>query len=233
MANVSELLSRIFDYLGRPTQDQLSLGKVLPFLLDSVQFYGVDLQLSNENFLLRSHTFTPTTKEHLVTADSFSVPVSVEIRDASSTNESDWQGIMIANATDVQDTAKDGIVAVAFYGTPPSMRWSFDPAEDIQIECKLWYEPLIEEPSTLAASPQISQAFHSMVAIRTALLCSPHLKGGEETANQLTATLTTQLAQWEGKWKLWVLLDRNARPIQRRDFRGSRAVTNRNRWSIY
>ncbi len=217
--NVSELLSRTSDYLGRPTQDKLSLGKILPFLLDSINFYGVDLQLSDENWLLKSHTFTPSSKDHLVTVADFSVPVSVEIRDVESTIESDWQGILIANASDVQDMGRDGEKTVAFYGTPARMRWSFDPTE-VPVECKLWYEPLLEEPSALTSSPQISQAFHSMAAIRTALLCAPHL--GLADPAQLTATLTTQLAQWEGKWKVWILLDRNAKPVQKRDFRGPR-----------
>lgn len=218
--NVSQLLSRTSDYLGRPTQDRLSLGLILPFLLDSINFYGVDLQLSPENWLLTSYTFTPTSKEEAVVAPNFSVPVAVEIRDAASTSESDWQGINIANASDVQDMGRDGMKAVAFYGNPSMMRWSFDPAEDTQIECKIWYEPLATEPSALTHSPQIAQAFHSMITIRTALLCSPHL--GMADAQQLMATLTAQLAQWESKWKVWVTLDRNAKPVQKRDFRGSR-----------
>ncbi len=221
--NVSELLSRTSDYLGRPTQDKLSLGLILPFLLDSINFYGVDLQLSAENWLLTNIVFTPGSKEELVTAPNFSVPVAVEVRTTDSTNESDWKPVNIVNVTDVQDIGRDGDIAVSFYGNPTSMRWSYDPDDSsLELECKLWYEPLSTEPSSLATSPQISQAFHSMITIRTALLCAPHLNLPDPA--QLIGTLTTQLGQWEGKWKMFNNMDRNAKPIQKRDYRGARRL---------
>jgi hypothetical protein len=221
--NVSELLSRTSDYLGRPTQDKLSLGIILPFLLDSINFYGVDLQLSSENWLLTNEVITPSAKEELVTLSNFSVPVAVEVRSTDSSDEADWKPIQIINASDVQDIGRDGDIAVAFYGTPPYMRWSFDPADSsTELEAKIWYEPRATEPSALTSSPQISQAFHSMITIRTALLCAPHI--GLADATQLTSTLSTQLGQWEGKWKMFVNIDRNSRPVQKRDFRGARRL---------
>ena len=219
--NVSQIIGGAFDYLGRPKQGELSLGLVLPMLLDSINFYMVDLQLSDENWLLQSSTFIPNAKtDQLVTAPGFSVPVAMEIRDVNSSSETDWQGINIANVTDVQNMGRDGQRAVAFYGTPPKIEWSFDPVEDWEIEARLWYEPVGTLPALLTDSPKISEAFHAMLKIKTALLCAPYMK--LDNQEQLALTLTTQLGQWEQKWKVWVLLDRNSQPIQKRDFRGPR-----------
>jgi hypothetical protein len=231
MATVSEILGNVYNYVNRPNQDKLSLGMVLPLLLDSINFYSVDLELSDENFLLQNQTFVPTAQIGLVTAPSFSAPVAIEVRDIDSTSEADWQGLNIANASDVQDMGRDGQKVVAFFGKPPQMRWSFDPTSDWLVEARLWYQPAVSLPSALSDSPQISQAFHAMIAIRTALLCVPHI--GLPDASQLTATLMAQLAQWEAKWRTWNYIDRNAKPIQKRDFRGPRTRGNRSGRSGY
>lgn len=225
MATVSELIGGTFDYLGRPDQGKLSLGLVLPLMLDAIKFYTIDLQLSGENYLLQSFIFTPLNKEGLVTAPGFSVPVAAEIRDVNSLLESDWKPINISNVTDVNDSGRDGEKVIGFFGTPTSYSLSFDPVTDWNVQVKLWYEPLATEPAILADSPKISQAFHTMIKLRTALACSPYL--GIANPEQLTGTLMTHLGEWERKWKTWVNLDRNARPIQRRDFRGPRRL---NRW---
>jgi hypothetical protein len=219
MASLSEILSGVYDYAGRPTQDKLSLGLVLPFLLDSINYYTVDLKLSDENWLVRSVTWTPDSKEELVNVADFLSPVAVEIRTGSSTDEADWEGILIANITDVQDIGREGRKAVAFFGTPAKIKWSINP-DDIEFEAKLWYQPTAAEPSALSDSPVISQAFHAMLKLRTALLCLPH--ASIANPEQLTTTLAAQLTQWEAKWKQWVFSDRNAKPIVKRDFRGAR-----------
>jgi hypothetical protein len=219
MASLSEILSGVYDYAGRPTQDKLSLGLVLPFLLDSINYYTVDLKLSDENWLVRSVTWTPDSKEELVNVADFLSPVAVEIRPGSSTDEADWEGILIANITDVQDIGREGRKAVAFFGTPAKIKWSINP-DDVEFEAKLWYQPTATEPSALSDSPVISQAFHAMLKLRTALLCLPHASIADP--EQLTKTLAAQLTQWEAKWKQWVFSDRNAKPIVKRDFRGAR-----------
>ncbi len=222
MASLSSILSGSYDYLKRPTQDQLSLGLVLPLLLDAINFYLVDLQLSSENWLLDSYIWTPSNKEELVVAPGFSVPVAMEIRDSASTDEADWEGVLIANITDVQDIGREGRKAVAFFGDPPRLKWAMNP-DDIDFEAKLWFEPVAAEPSSLTDSPKMSQAFHSMLKLRTALLCLPLVSGTTPEANTaLTTTLAAQLGQWEVKWKNWVNVDRNARPVLKRDFRGAR-----------
>jgi hypothetical protein len=223
MASLSSILSGVYDYLGRPTQDKLSLSLVLPFLLDCINFYTVDMQLSSENWLLKSATWTPASKEeniaNVASISDYSVPVAVEIRDAASTDEADWEGILIASVSDIQDISRDGTKAVAFFGNPPQLKWSINP-DDFEFEAKLWYEPMAAEPSALSESPNISQAFHAMLKLRTALLCLPHT--GIANPEQLTTTLATQLAQWEKKWIQWVNIDRNAKQVIKRDFRGAR-----------
>lgn len=220
MSTISELLSGTYDYLGRPNQDTLSIGLVLPLLLDSIKFYLIDLQITDENYLLTSQVFVPIDRDSLVTATGFSVPVSVEIRDVNSDTETDWQAIPILNATDLALASRDAGKGVAFYGTPTRIRFSFDPIEDWEIEARLWYEPLSREPEAFADSPNMSQAFHSMIKIRAALLCIPLMSKADESP--LVTTLSTQLAQWERKWNSWINIDRNAIPIQKRDFRGPR-----------
>ncbi len=217
MATVSELIAGTYDYLGRPTQDKVSIGLVLPFLLDAVDYYNVDLQLSSENWLLKNYQYTPSTKDELVVAPGFSVPVFVEIRDVDSTSEADWKSVIISNVTDVQSLGSDGTRAMAFYGSPARARLSIDP-EDSPVEVKLWYEPVGTLPSAIADSPRLSQAFHSMLKIRTALMCSAYLPNSE----QLSTSLLAQLAGWERKWKLWTTIDRNASVVIKRDYRGAR-----------
>lgn len=222
--SVSELLASTYRYLGTPDQAKLNLGTALEFLLQSISFYLIDLQLSDENFLLKQYTFTPSRKDDdIVTAPGFSVPVLMEVRDANSTSDTDWRGILTANASDTQAMAVDGIKSVAFYGQAfqTMMRWSFDPVNDWQIEARLWYEPIANVPSALADSPKLSQAFTAMIALHCARACAPYCMAKEE-AVALEPLLTVQLKEWEQKWKLWVNLDRNQTVVQRADFRGAR-----------
>lgn len=217
---VSELLSRTYNYLGVPLQDKLSLGLALPVLLDTIDYYLVDSQISDENWLLKSYTFTPSRKDDdIVTAPGFSVPVLMEIRDSGSSSDSDWRGILTANASDIQD----GGTAVAFYsqGSQAMMRWSFDPVDDWQVEARLWYEPVASQPASLADSPKLSQAFSAMISLRCAMSCAPYCMGYEE-AEALVKLLIIQLQGWERKWNVWVNSDKSARVVQKRDWRGYR-----------
>lgn len=225
MATISELLAGTYSYLNRPEQGKLSLGQVLPILLDSIDFYTIDLSLSSENWLLKSHIFTPSEKDELVSAPGYSVPVSVEMRDINSTLESDWTFVNISNVTDIQNIGQDGDLSAAFYGTPARMVLSFDPQEDRQVEVKLWYEPLAQEPSALSDSPKLSKAFHTMLKLRTALACVPYCM--ESGSEGLQTALMAQLQGWEAKWHRFVNMDRNAGSITKRDFRGIRAKWNR------
>ncbi len=218
---ITDILSGVYDFLGRPTQEKLSLGLVLPHLLDAINFYSVDLDLTDNGWMLSKFDYIPSAKDEVFSAPNFSDQVSVEVRDVNSTSETDWMPIDIANVDDIQRINRDGGKACAFYGTAPTnIIFSFDPQQDWQIEARVWYKPNIPVPSQLSDSPKLAQAFHTMLKIRTALSCLPYAKldGGEGIATNLIA----QLQGWEKKWDMWVRRDRNAGPIQKRDFRGAR-----------
>lgn len=224
-STVSEILGGVYDYLGRPTQDKLNLGHVLPILLDVSSLYLLDLQISSENHLLKQYTFTPSRKDDdIVTAPGFSVPVLMEIRDAGSTSDSDWRSIITANASDIASIGHDGTRAVAFYGQAfqTMMRWSFDPIDDWAVEARLWYEPVANQPASLADSPKLSVAFTAMLKLKTAMACIPYCGMAVDESTGLAKMLQLQIIDWEKKWHLWVFSDRNAIPVQKRDFRGNR-----------
>lgn len=223
--SVSELLSRTYNYLGVPTQDKLNLSLALPILLDTIDFYLLDLQISDENYLLKSYPFTPSRKDDdIVTAPGFSVPVLMEIRDAGSTSDSDWKGIITANASDIQDLGRDGTRAVAFYGQAfqTMMRWSFDPIDDWAVEARLWYEPIANQPTALTDSPKLTQAFAAMIALRCARTLVPYCGFTPDESKELFGALTVSLGDWKAKWNFWVNSDKNARVVQRADWRGGR-----------
>lgn len=223
--SVSELLSGGYEYLGRPDQSKFNLGQALAFLLDTIDFYLTDLLISDENFLLKQFSFTPSRKDDdIVTAPGFAKPVLMEIRDAGSTSESDWRGILTANASDVQTLGRDGTRAVAFYGQAfqSMMRWSFDPVNDWQVEARLWYEPVANGPASLVDSPKLSQAFAAMIKIRWARSAIPYCGFTPDEAQNLFDALTVGLTEWRGKWNQWCYGDKNARVVQKRDFRGNR-----------
>lgn len=224
--SVSELLSGGYGYLNRVDQSKLNLGQALALLLDTVDFFLVDLMISDENYLLKQYPFTPSSKDDdIVTAPGFSTPVLMEIRNASSTSDSDWRGILTANASDVQDMARGGVDCVAFYGQSfqTKMRWSFDPVNDRQIEARLWYEPIANQPISLADSPKLSQAFAAMIKIRWARSAIPYCGFDPEEAKALFGALTVGLGEWKQKWNIFVNADKNATVVQRRDYRGRRA----------
>lgn len=226
--SVSELLSRSYTYLGTPTQDKLSLGAMLPIMLDTIDFYLLDLQISDSNHLLKQYAFTPTRKDDdIVTAPGFSVPVLMEIRDIGSTSDSDWRGILTADAADIQSLAQGGVDSVAFYGQAfqTMMRWSFDPVNDRQIQARLWYEPIANQPASLADSPKLSQAFAAMISLRCAMSCAPYAMPADDAAG-LIKVLAIQLGGWEKKWMLWINTDRNQTVVQKRDYRGNRRRLN-------
>lgn len=223
--SVSSLLSGGYEYLGRPDQSKLNLGQALAFLLDSIDFFLVDLLISDENWLLKSYSFTPSRKDDdIVTAPGFSKAVLMEVRDAGSTSESDWRAILTANASDVQTLGRDGTRAVAFYGQSfqTMMRWSFDPVNDWEVEARLWYEPVANQPSSLTDSPKLSQAFAAMLKLKWAWKAVPYCGFTPEEAVALRTALAQDLEEWRGKWNLWVYGDKNATVVQKRDFRGSR-----------
>jgi len=221
---VSELLSGGYEYLGRVDQSKLNLGQALAFLLDSIDFYLVDLLISDENFLLKSYTFSPSSKDtDIVTAPGFSDPVLMEIRDLASTSDADWKGIMTANASDIQDMRQSGQDAVAFYNQSglTMMRWTFDPAERT-VQARLWYEPVAAQPATLTDSPKLSQAFAAMIKLRWARSAIPYCGFSPDESRELFGALTVNLSDWKRKWDVYVGSDKNATTVQKRDFRGNR-----------
>lgn len=221
---VSELLSGGYEYLGRVDQSRLNLGQALAFLLDSIDFYLVDLLISDENFLLKNFTFSPSSKDaDIVTAPGFSEPVLMEIRNAASTSDTDWRGILTANASDVQEMRSSGQDAVAFYNQSglTMMRWSFDPADRL-MQARLWYEPIAQQPTTLTDSPKLSQAFAAMLKIRWARSAIPYCGFSPDESRELFGALTVGLNEWKQKWSVYVNSDKNAGTVQKRDFRGNR-----------
>jgi hypothetical protein len=219
--NVSEIIGGVYDYLGRKvTQTQVSIGQILPILLDTINYYGVDLDITDENWLLNKFDYVPGAKDEPLSVPNFEDIVSVEVRDLNSTSEGDWQPIDVCNANDVQRIGRDGEKGAAIYGTPPNIVFSFDPNADWQIEARIWYKPKQAQPSSLSDSPKLNTCFHTMLKLRTALACIPYLELADPSA--LAASLTLQLTSWEKKWFIWVNRDRNAGPIQKRDFRGAR-----------
>ena len=114
---------------------------------------------------------------------------------------------------DALETFEDsGARAVAFFGTPARMRFSWNPSLDPR-RLRVSYDETQRDPN--AIDQQLSTLpdyYIGMVAARVSLDCIPDLMDKtperEKSLEIRAARLTTKLVEWEKKWE-WKTNDRH------------------------
>jgi hypothetical protein len=207
-----EIIREVFVALGMPAQRILPLTVVSPRIHEALRYYNAGLELSTQNQTIKvSAPFSATAIEMAVPASwAFGEAAIVEI--AADDAETDWDQIQIVNLDALETYEQSGQRAVAFFGAPSRMRFSWDASLETR-RLRVSYDEVVADPQALdAALGTLPDYYIGMVAARVSLDCIPDLmdKAPEREAalGIRAARLTVRLAEWEKKWD-WKVNDKH------------------------
>lgn len=204
MALETEIIREVYVALGMPAQRILPLTVVTPRIHEALRFYNAGLELSTRNQTIKvSEPFSATAIEMaLPAAWLFAEAAIVEI--AANDIETDWNPIQIVNLDALGTFEQSGQRAIAFFGAPPRMRFSWDPSQDSR-RLRVSYDEIVSDPEAIdAALRTLPDYYIGMVAARVALDCIADLMEKaperEKALDVRGARLTVKLYEWEKKW---------------------------------
>lgn len=212
MALETEIIREVYIGCGMPPQRILPLTVVTPRIHEALRFYNAGLELSTANATVKvSAPFLPTGVDMTVpTSWAFGDPAMVEI--AADGAETDWNPVRIVNLDALETFEQSGERAIAFYGAPAKMRFSWDPSLDPS-RVRITYDETISDPQAVdALLDTLPDYYIGMVAARVCLDCIPDMmdKAPErEAALAIRADRhSTRLKEWEKKWE-WKTNDKH------------------------
>lgn len=204
MALETEIIREVYVALGMPAQRILPLTVVTPRIHEALRYYNAGLELSTQNQTIKvSAPFVANAIEMAVPAGwLFGEAAIVEI--ATDNAETDWDSVQIVNLDALETFEELGTRAVAFFGTPSRMRFSWDPTQDAR-RLRVSYDEVIRDPQTVdAAILALPNYYIGMVAARAGLDCIADLMEKaperEKALDIRGARLTVKLGEWEKKW---------------------------------
>lgn len=186
-----------------PSQRVLPLLKVQSYTNQNLRLYHADLELSNQDLTVKPWTFLPTGKDMAVSASlSFGDVALAEI--AVDTAETDWQPIEVVDLDELEQFKQAGQFAIALYGTPRRMRFSWDPTLDPR-RVRINYDEIQPDPQFEGQVATIPSYYATMVACRNAVDCIADIL--EKTpANEAAlmirmARVSKRLEEFEARWQ--------------------------------
>lgn len=205
MALETEIIREVFVALGMPAQRILPLTVVVPRIHEALRFYNAGLELSTQNQTIKvSAPFVVTGIEMAVPASwAFGDAAIVEI--AADDAETDWDQVRIVNLDALEIFEQAGQQAVAFFGAPSRMRFSWDPSLETR-RIRISYDEVVADPQAIDATlVTLPDYYIGMVGARVALDCIPDLMDRapdrEKALDIRMARLSVRLAEWEKKWE--------------------------------
>jgi len=226
LAFESDVIRDVYRNCGLPPQKVLPLTIVVPAIHEALKFYWADLELSDRNFTLKPWIFLPTDQEMAVSpALAFGKPAIAEI--ATDSSETDWNSIDIVDFQDLELFEREGQRAVAFFGSPTRLRFSFDPTVTAQ-RVKVSYDEILLEPQAIDAQIAALPAYYiPMVGARAALDCMADVverDPSREAAIQIReARLIKRLEEWDKKFENWCATPNQQGPTTRPAFNRGRS----------
>lgn len=188
-----------------PSQRELPLTIVYPEINKALRFYGAQAALSDQNLTLKIWgPFSPTDKDMAVsTALNFSDAGIVEILVDEANNI--WDPVDIVNKADLAPYEHSGRPAVAFYGTPKRMCFSWDPVAD-QSRIRVSYDETVPDVATPQSAIFLPEYFAPMVGVRVARPCIAYIlkvsPDKKESLDLRLSLLTEEKSEWEAEWKI-------------------------------
>jgi hypothetical protein len=227
LALETEIIREVIVNCGMPSQRLLPLTVITPRIHEALRFYNAGLELSTHNQTIKvSAPFVATGIEMAVpTSWAFGDAALAEI--AADGAETDWNPIRIVNLDALETFEHSGERAIAFYGTPARMRFSWDPSLDPE-RIRISYDEVFSDPQAVDVQiDTLPDYYIGMVAARVSLNCIPDIMDkAPEREGALTIRaqrLTIRLDEWEKKWE-WKTNDKHQQgSTQRPAFNRNRA----------
>jgi hypothetical protein len=206
---LSETGGILLEFLGNPSRELFDEQAATMACMESWGFYQHQAGPAMGRLLTgRFFEIDVPSREFQVNQDGFTAALYVERRVTD--NPEDWEKVDIVDIPDLDNEADEGNLAVAFYGQPPTMRLSWDPALDPWSHLKIWHDPDSNEPGTLDDDLELPiRLLKYMIPRRAVILSLPRLM--IKAPNFFTAGLVQNIGKinqeilqgYEQEWDMW------------------------------
>lgn len=205
---LSEAAGILDEILMNPSRDVMDETVATALVIEASSFYKQ--QMGATGHLLSGTFFAlePPSQEFLVNQDGFTRALYVQR--LLTTTEDRWEKVSVVGIGELDDEAELGKLAVCFFGNPPWLRLSWDPALLTPSSLRIWYDPNGTEPSTLDDDLDIPlNILKYMIARQAVLLALPRLAVKAPTvwtADAIKAFAQTNagaLSRYEDEFNLW------------------------------
>src|SRR5437870_7494040 len=137
---LSETAGLLDEYLGSPPREVYDEQQATQNCLEAWSFYQHQAGPAMGRLLTgRFFELDPPAKEFQVNQDNFTAALYVEHRLDSSNDV--WERVDIVSVPELGNAMDIAEYACAFYGEPPTMRLSWDPATNPYSHLKIWHDP--------------------------------------------------------------------------------------------
>ena len=213
------------DLLQRPLQRQLQDHTVLLSLQRSYAKRNMQFQLSDKNWFLRPKELRPTAQDELLSADNYSVPVKVTVRNANAAPDDPWLPVTLVNFDDFETQKLEGAPVVSIYGTPPRIAYSLDITDQV---FTLWYEPSANRPKLLTDTPEIETDFNTLLVYDATVECGGRVTNQSDEYRAFwkdqRQLYMKEVSEWEEIMKKWMNMSRQQGRVYKRTFPFGRAT---------
>lgn len=198
---VKDLLNDIYKKCGNATRDQLSIEIVLTWLYDELNKRVKQLELSEQNQLLKS-VVRPIINEleQAINIEDFGTPVAVHLMNPIVDSSTIAVPLEIINFNALPQVGSDARLACSIYGTPPIIRFSRALKDFQQWQIKFWYEPDGETVKGLDAIVAVQPQFRPLVTSNVVKNVLPYAEISPELKSGVLSNILTELPTWEDMW---------------------------------
>lgn len=212
---LSECAGILLEFLGSPPREIFDEQAATMACMEAQTFYqhqagpAMGRLLTGRNFEL-----DPQTKEFQINQDGFTSAVYVERRAYEATavgvDTDVWEKVEIVDIPDLDNEGEIAEYSCAFYGQPPTMRLSWDPALDSWSHLKIWHSPDSDEAGTLDDDLSLPiKLLKYMIPRRGVLLSLDKLQERAPSlftdgrVDRIEKRNMAILRQYEQEWEMW------------------------------
>ena len=216
MITVNDLLSGIRNYLRFPPEMVLGDGTILDRLLDKLDFYTSELNLTDQNWLLEKFPLPVSANEgtYTITPGDWGRPILCETVD-----DTDPQYIRReVPIVDFQDrdrfysgpntALQRPVQCISFYQKGGAIRVDLTPIPSTSGAYQIWYEPSRIIPTALTSTPLRLECFANLVKVDTALSCLPDCNYDDTRYSRIKEALDRDFSLYMNQFQIYKTQDR-------------------------
>lgn len=212
---LSECAGILLEHLGGPPREVYDEQAATMAVMEAQAFYQHQAGPAMGRLLNgRSFEYDPPSIESQINQDAFTAAVYVERRVYQATSAGagtdEWEKVNIVDVPELDHESDIGNYAVAFFGEPPTIRLSWDPALDSWSHLKIWHSPDSEEAGTIDDDLSLPIKLLKYMIPRRGLLLSLDrltIKAPTVFSDRIIASLERRniaiLSQYEQEWEMW------------------------------